>query len=504
MGKLICNNFAGIRNVNPSFNELCISASDMQNVELYFTGINNGVGFRTQKGNVKVFDNLIPEDENIINIFESVQNQTRYMFIHTVNAIQGKIYLWYNSQLTLKIDGLSPVAQSVGIDYIQGSRELFVFANGKDKIHYIEMSAIEQTGTIDAVDGEGREIRGLGLANYKGRLWTHVDNRLHYCVTSNVFDWATSDLDVLTSAGFIEFSKKITAICPYLSSIAVFFEDSSVIISDDYPFSASEESPGGCVGNGACVFHGTDLFFYDDVKKGIYSFQQVVVGNKTLGENIALNIREEFEKLDRTRMSDFKAVSVNYDDKNEIWFLLPTSDSHSLIMIYDYRMKEWVRRKSQKINAVTMFDNHLYSAGSNKLYKEYQGRNFSGEYIDAYYKMSAFNGGSFTTLKGFWYSPKICLQEAENNFGVKYIKDLSIFRNSKKKQIKARFKEYMQWNLSNWNELYWYAKDEVKALCKLPNPALFKTLEIEFWAGQENESFNVQSLELSEIQFVQT
>ena len=62
----------------------------------------------------------------------------------------------------------------------------------------------------------------------------------------------------------------------------------------------------------------------------------------------------------------------------------------------------------------------------------------------------------------------------------------------------------MEWNISNWNELYWYEKKAVKALCKLPNPALFKTLEIEFWTHSENESFNIQNIEFSDIQIVQT
>ena len=106
------------------------------------------------------------------------------------------------------------------------------------------------------------------------------------------------------------------------------------------------------------------------------------------------------------------------------------------------------------------------------------------------YLLGKINQKQLDTLARLW-----------NNYKTDY-KPIVDF--AKEKQIKAKFKEYMQWNLSNWNELYWYDKDEVKALCKLPNPALFKTLEIEFWAGQENESFNVQSLELSEIQVVQT
>ena len=504
MSHFICNNFVGIREINPSFSGKAISAKDMQNVELYFTGENSGVGIRTQKGNVNIIRDLIPNDEKIINIFESIQNNLHYMFVHTVNEQEGKVYLFNNSELTLIIDGLSKTSVSEGIDYAQGYRDLFIFANGVDDLHYIEIGANPNHGTIQAVDSEARSIKGLGLANYAGRVWTFVDNRLHYCVTSDAMDWATSDSEVATSAGFIEFGKKITAIIPYIFSLAVFFEDSSVVISGDYPFTASQESPGGCAGYNALVFHGTNLFFYDETKKGIFSFQQVVLGNRTLGDNIALNIQSELKNIDKTRLNEIKMLSVNFNDRNEIWFLLPTSGTYSTIMIFDYIKQEWIKRKSQKLSSIRIFDNSLYSASHNKVLKEYQGNDFDGETIDAFYWTSTFNAGSNTTLKGCWYAPKICTQAAENNFWVSYVKDNDIFKNLKKKKISAPFKNYLEWNVSNWNEQYWYSPNSVKSVCKLPKPANFKTLELVFMAEGVHESFNIKNIEFIDVQELQT
>ena len=69
---LLCNTFAGIKRINSSFTNSIISASDMQNVELFNTGINSGVGIRTMKGNQSVLT-LDDKEEKIINIFSSVQ-----------------------------------------------------------------------------------------------------------------------------------------------------------------------------------------------------------------------------------------------------------------------------------------------------------------------------------------------------------------------------------------------------------------------------------------------
>lgn len=68
----MCNKFGGIRRINATFSNDFISASDMQNVELFNTGINSGVGIGTAKGNIEIC-NSIPNDEKVINIFESVQ-----------------------------------------------------------------------------------------------------------------------------------------------------------------------------------------------------------------------------------------------------------------------------------------------------------------------------------------------------------------------------------------------------------------------------------------------
>ena len=70
--KLICNNFSGINRNLSKYSNNMITASDMQNVELFSTGINSGVGIRTTNGNIAISDE-IPEDEYVINIFESIQ-----------------------------------------------------------------------------------------------------------------------------------------------------------------------------------------------------------------------------------------------------------------------------------------------------------------------------------------------------------------------------------------------------------------------------------------------
>ena len=82
---LICNNFSGINRNGSQYSSSIITATDMQNVELFSTENNSGVGIRTMNGNMAVSD-YIPEGEIIINIFESVQKSKTY-FLYTLNHL---------------------------------------------------------------------------------------------------------------------------------------------------------------------------------------------------------------------------------------------------------------------------------------------------------------------------------------------------------------------------------------------------------------------------------
>ena len=123
-----------------------------------------------------------------------------------------------------------------------------------------------------------------------------------------------------------------------------------LVSEEDGVFAKSFESPGGCAGYNALVFHGTQLYFYDDTKKGVFSFIQVINGDKTLGENIALDIQDELFSIPQAMLNRIRALSVVTSERNEVWFLLPgTDNSHSTVMIYDYLHRAWVKRKCQKI-----------------------------------------------------------------------------------------------------------------------------------------------------------
>lgn len=505
---LYCNIFGGISKQDATFSSKKITASDLQNVELYDTGINSGVGIRTAKGNTLVCS-LIPESEKVINIFQSVQKAKTYFFVHTESETEGKIYLFIpNSNiLQLKVDNLTPTGKSTATDFAQGWSDLFVFSNGEDLLT-IELEKYNEKGELDEIkkmnltDRDGRSVKGLGVLNFNGRLWIFNDNVLWYSVQQNIYDFSTANASIVTSAGYIEFVKKITAITIYVSSIAVFHQDSSCLVNYDSSgdFSVSEECPGGCAGYNAFVFHGTELYFYDDTKKGIFSFNQSVLGNKTLGKNIALNMQEELCNIS-SNFSEIRMLSVVLSDRNEFWFLLPTNDTEdSTILIYDYKHQEWIKRVCPKITCFQIINNTLYSGDAKgKIYQEYIGNDFHGVFVKSFYKTSPLNFGIDNMLKILFIPPKIGLDLSfANNFHVEYIKNYDSLKKPKRRNIIAKsMKNALYWDTGFYDKFF-YAPENANSYYKLPSE-IFRTLELHFYTQNEGQDFCIRNLEFTHI-----
>lgn len=507
---IITNNFKGIQRINSSFSSAGISASDMQNVELFNTGINSGVGIRTMKGNTSVFE-FQESDEKIISLYESVQKSEKYFFVYTETADEGKFYLYNpNSHtVTLKKSGLSVTGVSSGTDFAQGYSDLFVFTNGEEFLtveigKYNNESVLDEVTMYSLKDVENNDIKGLGLAVFDGRLWLFNGVRLWYSVKENCCDFATNQIGVTTSAGYIDFVKNITAIVPYLGTLAVFHKDSSALLSlnSDYSYSISDESPGGCSGDNALVFHGSLLFFYDDTKKAVFAFSQIVNGDKTLVDNLAKDVQQELMKI---RTPDrLKMVSVINDDRNEIWLILPSESGYSTILIYDYIHSQWIKRKSQSISEVVLFSGNLYSASENKILSEYDGNDFDGEFIEAFYECAPLNLGVDNTLKVLYIPPRVTLDlNYQNDFMVQYIKNYDSIRKKRVKRIQAKtLGNLFYWDVSYWDSGASFMPKDYNSVKRLPT-SCFQTLEMTFYTSESAQGFAIKNIELSNIKVKQ-
>lgn len=459
--------------------------------------------------------NILPENEVVIGLFETIQDGQNFFIVYTENT-EGKLYSLnlLSKELTLLIEGLSVTGNACGVDFTQGWLDMFIFSNGK-QIKYIYTDTethtylqVENDNNIVLTDVENRPVKGLGLVVFDSRLWVFSDKKLWYSKQGECRNFNYNDTASITSAGYIEFVKNITAIYPYLGALAVFHKDSSVLVklNEKTGFSKSEESPGGCAGYNALVFHGTDLFFYDDTKKGVFSFQQIINGDKTLGENIAYDIQDELMKINSFDVNKIRTLSVVTEDRNEVWFLVPISDdeNYSIILIYDYIRGEWLKRKSQRINAIAIIDGDLYSGGY-KIFEEYKGTDFDGEFIQNYYNCTTFNFHSDNTLKITKFPPRATIDSSKKcHFWVKYIKNYNSLKKSKIKEIKSKTNSSVLYYDKgyNYDSGFIYPPKSLNAVVKFPS-ATFKALEIIIYTTNQTQSFAIKALELSKLKVKQ-
>lgn len=537
---LINYNFGGIRRKDSAFSDEKITCSDCQNVELFFTKLNSGVGIRNSNGNKSITEytdlndelqNLIPEGQEVVGIFESTQDGITFFIVYTESSSEGFLYNFNveAKEITLIVRGLQTSGDACATDFAQGWNDMFVFSNGKD-IKYIysntqthERLIVESSENIHLIDTENRDVMGLGIVVYDKRLWVFDGTTLWYSMKEDCRDFSYVDASARTSAGYIEFVKPITAIYPYLGTLAVFHKDSSALVNIDADgFKVEDESPGGCASYNSLVFHGTDLYFYDDTKKGVFSFRQIVNGDKTLGDNIAYDIQDELLLIKKDKLHLIRALSVVTADRNEVWFLIPINDTYKVkvynestgeydtiekeasnILIFDYIRGEWIKRKCQHINAIGVVDSVLYSGGES-VYEEYVGNSFNGDFIESYYTCTVFNLGSDNTLKITKFPPRATLDnERKCHFWVRYIKNYNHLKSVKEKELKGKTLNSIAYYDSGYHyDEGWVYSSSTNVILKLPSTT-FKALEIKFYTTNVKETFALKTLEFSKIKVKQ-
>lgn len=520
---LICNHFGGIRRKESSFSDEKITCSDCQNVELYFTNLNSGIGIRVAKGNKSVHTF---NDEEIIGLFKSNQGGEEIIFIYTEDGNEGKLYQYHPLYKEYKlIDvSLSATGDACGTDFTQGYSDFFVFSNGKNLVYlYTDNNKLASgvqiyktkddnkfykgfpKSTYSNADGTPITVKGLGLVVFDHRLWIFNGNILYYSYYNMCTDFCTQDTEQTASAGQIEFTKPITAVHEYLGSLAVFHKNSSSLVSQDQTtvYKVGDESPGGCASYNALVFHGTDLYFYDDTKKGVYGFSQVVNGDKVLSQNIADDIQEELMQIG-DNLNKIRALSVVTEDRNEVWFILPPiKHNRTQILIFDYIRGEWVKRLSNHINCAMVFNADLYTGGA-KLYKEYETNSFDGEFIGAYYTCSIFNYGADNTLKITKFPPRLTVDTSDTcDFFVEYNRNYNLIKKPKTKEIKGKkIGSLLIYDGDSCYDDKFIYNYTTNIIVKMPTTT-FKALEISFRTLDEDQNFNIKNIEFSKLKVKQ-
>ena len=521
MTDLQIQNFRGIRNINPIADlssTKSISAVECTNVELKNTEHGANIALYSSKGN-KMIKKI---GQKVVGQFESVQNGVLYWFIYATDNENGYLYHFdLNHDELEKIDiSLSVSSCCNGITIAQGYDDWFVFTNGIDDYVGICMSkelAEERVKTLNAIDAEGRDIRGLGLAVQDGRLVTFCENRVHWSAQGNIFDWISSEPDIVTGPAYQEFDRPVTAIVYYNNMLIAFTNETSVCFQGNpgnpLAFNRTGATGGGCPSYRSVLKFDNKLFYYDNVSKNIFAYYLLDSGQTRPTEGLADNVVQYFEELDNSKLNEIEMISYVCGERREIWLKLPYADRNT-ILICDYTHQEWVERKAQDdIKALAVINGSLYTASDDKILKEYVGASFDGQFIASEYKTSVMNMSSDSNIK----VPKMPLIltldfEYENDFYMDFIYD-DLPEKKRTKHIVKLLKGYLIWSKTEDDEKggvwaldetdeaggNWVSLDKNTVMFNIDGVMHFKQLQIRIYTMQSAQEFAIKRMEFKRI-----
>lgn len=521
MADLQIQNFRGIRKVNPIVDLIStgtISALECRNVELKNTAQAANVAIYSVKGNKAIKD----IGKTVIGQFYSVQNGTPYWYIYAVDDEKGYLYTFDINHDKLEQLNVELSASKVcnGITIAQGYDDWFVFTNGiDDYVAICPTRPLEEDRIkfLNATDAEERDIRGLGLEVQEGRLVTFCENRVHWSAQGNIFDWISSDPNLLTAPAYQEFDRPVTAIVYYNNMLIAFTNETSTAFQGN-PSNALAFTRSGATGGGCPSFHSVlkfdnKLFYYDHIAKNVFAYYLLDTGQTRPTQGLADNVISYFDQIDVSRVNEIEIVPLVQADRNEIWFKVPTANQN-IILIYDYLRQEWITRDAEKdIRALLNIEGALYSASGSQILKEYVGNTFNGIYKTSEYKMNVINLMSDSNIK----IPKMPLIltldfEYENDFFIEFVYDDNPERR-KVKHIVKLLKGFLIWSKNEEDEKggkwaldendpeggLWVSLDKNTFMFNLDAIMPFKQLQIRIYTEESPQEFGIKRLEFKRV-----
>lgn len=511
------NRFLGVRQMTPpptvDFATGQISAYELKNVDLKNSETLPNIGICSMSGRKKITELT---GKTIIDQFESVQLGVSYWIIYAVDDTTGYLYHYKpeNNTFELIYEGLTPVQQANGITLTQGFDDVFVFTNGVDDYLSVNMTGEPKCKFLNAVDAEGREIRGLCLKVLNGRLITNSGNRVHWSRTSDIYDWASDDNYLLTNPAYQEFDRDVTAMEVYGNALIVFTDSYSVQFTgnpaDTTTFKRTDATGGGCAGYKAVVKFMNKVYYYDHLGKNVFNYYLYDSGQTRPSEALGHAVMKYWNEINSHRLQEVSLSVVSDAERNELWFSVPIQ-SGSLVLIFKALLNEWVVRDMGPASAWRVIENALYCANNSSIYRENMTETSDGEFFQSVYACHTVNLGSDSNLKIPTMPLVLTLDDRySNNFSIDIVLDEDPLK-TKKIRVEKKSDAFLIWanedgtvggewaNEDGSNGYYWHFDDAFNKVQNVYKMLPFKQMRLKFYTEKPGDSFGIQKMELKRV-----
>ena len=343
--------------------------TDSENIEIY-----NNKGITRQKGNSLFLE--LPTPEKIVGMSEMESDDSFKLVIITES---GKVYVYVqrNNSLIL-LDKTLSGKKPIFAQFLRG----IIVATESDEMFYIKDNDKFDIVSCNFTDLSGNACYPDCVTVYKGRVWCCKDSTIYYSALGMYNDFKMED-----DAGYInDFhtdTSDIVTMHTYKDYLAIYKRDKVYLLTGSNPsdFAISLFSDKGTYASKSIANVDNKQYF---LSNGIYALEQVGELNQIrLGSEISQNIREEFNRMDTSRLDE--TFVLHYKSKHQMWFFFPYLDKEffQTIWINDYLNKAWYKRVlPQKISVACMFDTNVLTADVNgKVYREDYGGSFNGRIL---------------------------------------------------------------------------------------------------------------------------
>lgn len=386
--------------------------ADSQNIEILYDN-----GIIRQKGNALLLQ--LTTEEEIIALHQLKDDKT-YNILMATNV--GKLYVYSAksetlTQLNKTIDASSRVNF---VDFLDG----VVVGSKKNDLFYINNDPGYLIEDCNFKDSQNNYIKADIICVFAGRIWVAAGSTLYFSALGKYNDFTTAN-DAGYINNFYTDTNSITALKTYKDYLAIYKENSVYLLSgtsnDDFkivPFA----DKGTTSFSGVATVNNKQYF----INQGVFSMEQAgLLSQITLGDELSLKIRPEFEKFDKSRFDEI--IIIHYEAKNQIWFFIPYNNDEYFhtIWIYNYTTDSWFKRVlPQSITTACLLDGCIITAdASGKVYKEDSGNTFNGDAIKFMWKSPFLAGGNSNvkkTVEEFYF---VLDETYDNNFEFSVYKD---------------------------------------------------------------------------------
>lgn len=262
-------------------------------------------------------------------------------------------------------------------------------------------------------------IRGLALQYFKGRLWIGSGSTIYYSQLGQYNKW-----DIKYGAGgfgdFYNDTSNVKSLGLFGDYMMIHKEYYTYKLSggnDPESWSLQPYSNITCESQQSWIVSNNKYYVYSASNMGIYPLTQYTIfSNSYAGSEISEKIRNIFQQLREQDLDNIFVVS--HPRKRWVIFYMPFYGylGSSKAVILDLQTNSWLLRAvPQEVTIAFRFDNNIYIGTANgKVLREFSGRTFDGEFLDAYWKSPWFALGDDSYFKTF-DEFNIQISEEENN-----------------------------------------------------------------------------------------